>query len=121
MTCKEYQELIALSVENDLSSPELEWLETHLQTCSACRDFEAELLKSQAELKDLAGEVPNEDTHLAKVRQNVLTNIAERKVSRSRSWFVPFRWTPVLVAALMAIVAAAGVIIISRSIPQHDS
>ncbi|MCI0444148.1 zf-HC2 domain-containing protein, partial [bacterium] len=65
MTCKEYQELIALSVENDLSSPELEWLETHLQTCSACRDFEAELLKSQAELKDLAGEAPNEDTHLA--------------------------------------------------------
>ncbi len=116
MTCKEYQELIALSVENDLSSPELEWLETHLQTCSACRDFEAEMLKSQAELKDVAGEVPNEDTHLAMVRQNVLNYIAERKVSRSRSWFAPFRWTPVLVAALMAIVATAGVIIISRSV-----
>jgi Ca-activated chloride channel family protein len=118
MTCKEYRELIALSVENDLSSPELEWLETHLQTCSACRDFEADMLKSQAELKDVAGEVPNEDTHLARVRQNVLNNIAERKVSRSHSWFAPFRWTPVLVAALMAIVATAGVIIISRSVSQ---
>jgi Ca-activated chloride channel family protein len=118
MTCKEYQELIALSVENDLSSPELEWLGAHLQTCSACRDFEAEILKSQAELKDVAREVPNEDTHLARVRQNVLNNIAEGKVSRNRSWFAPFRWTPVLVAASMAIVAAVGVIIISRSVPQ---
>jgi Ca-activated chloride channel homolog len=118
MTCKEYRELIALSVENDLFSPELEWLETHLQTCSACREFEAEMLKSQAEFKDLAGEIPNEDTHLARVRQNVLTNIAERKVSRSRSLFSPFRWTPVLVAALMAIVATAGVVIISRSVSQ---
>lgn len=118
MTCKEYQELIALSVESDLSSPELEWLETHLQTCSACRDFESDMLKSQAELKNLAGEVPNEDTHLARVRQNVLTDIAEGKVSRSHSWFAPFRWTPVLVAALMAVVATAGVIIISRSVSQ---
>lgn len=118
MTCKEYQELIALSVEKDLFRPELEWLEDHLQTCSACRDFEAEMLKSQAEFKNLAGEVLNEDTHLAKVRQYVLNNIADRKVSISRLWFAPFRWTPVLVAALMAIVAAAGVIIVSRSLPQ---
>ncbi len=143
MTCKEYQELIALSVENDLSTPELEWLENHLKTCSACREFECEMLKSQAELKELADEDPEENAHLAMIRQNVLRNITDEP-QRTRSsqkrnfisansaisavknlrkgtagpWFAQFRWTPVLIAALMAIAAAAGVMIISRSMPE---
>src|SRR5690349_2631654 len=53
VSCADYETLIALYVENDLTEQEMSRVESHVETCAACSEFVAAMRESQAVLKAL--------------------------------------------------------------------
>ena len=75
MNCAEFEEQIALFVENDLSDAEVTGVEQHLESCAECREFAAELRESQAMVKGLRRE-PIDDAVFADVRAHVIRHVS---------------------------------------------
>jgi putative zinc finger protein len=92
MNCREYEPLIALYVEGDLSDREVE---LHLAECSDCRQLLEDLRASQAVLKGLA---PVDTAFLSAVRSGVLAKLESR-----RRTVLP--WIAAFAAAIALIVA----------------
>jgi anti-sigma factor RsiW len=75
MTCSNFEKLIALDVEGDLPKQEVGSLTDHLQTCPHCLEFAEKLQASQALLKELGQEAPDEAT-LQEVRRGILNRLS---------------------------------------------
>ena len=86
MTCGDFEKLIALDVEGDLPSQKTGSLTEHLWACGHCREFAAGLQASQAMLKELQDDAPDEAT-LREVRRGILNRLpAEPAPSLFASW-----------------------------------
>ena len=82
MSCERWEPDIALWVEGDLASDELE---RHLAGCAGCRQFADELRESQSALHSLAeAEIPS-----TRVRAYVLSEIERRRKTRWIWWAIP--------------------------------
>jgi anti-sigma factor RsiW len=99
VNCVEFEERIALFVENDLSDAEVTAVDRHLESCAQCREFAAELRASQAMLKGLRRE-PIDDAAFADVRSQVI-----RRVSNARTAHM---WPKYAIAATLLVMLAAA-------------
>lgn len=75
MTCREYEPLLALYLDGDLSDRDVE---LHLAQCPACRELLEDLRADQASLREPA---PVDAAFLSAVRSGVLGKLENRKVS----------------------------------------
>jgi hypothetical protein len=82
MSCHDFERLIALYVEDDVYVAELRQLESHLQSCPACRSLAEELRESQAAFKSIRQDVPD-PVMLVSMRRRVLNEVAGMQ---SGSW-----------------------------------
>jgi hypothetical protein len=98
MSCPQFEKLIALYVEGDLSPRKAGRVEEHLAACGHCREFAEGLRRSQAALKSLRAEMVDPAVFEG-VRRRVLAQIAARPVSRG--W-----WKYAAVAATFIIIVA---------------
>ena len=99
MSCSKYEQLIALYVEDDLSTAERGRVKAHLQECSDCWDLAEDLRQSQSVFKSIRQDVPDA-TALAALRGRVLSQVGARE---SMTWF-----ERVLFGGLRRKVAIAG-------------
>ncbi|HWQ54440.1 MAG TPA: zf-HC2 domain-containing protein [Bryobacteraceae bacterium] len=100
MSCARWEERIALAVEGDLPARESAGLEAHLAGCPGCREFRAELLESQAVLKELrSGDVAA--PVLDRIRGRVMARVAEQPARAAFPW--RWMWVPVCAAALTVV------------------
>jgi hypothetical protein len=109
MNCSDYETLIALYVEDDLSLSAKEDLEAHLQNCATCRVFLANLRKTQSILKDLGGDVLDPNS-FSTVRERVMAQVSRQVVRRSSRWLslsAFWRWQPAAAAAMVLLVCLA--------------
>jgi hypothetical protein len=81
--CSDFEQLIALYVEEDLSGPERGRVEVHLKECSSCWDLAEDLKESQSVFKSIREDIPDA-TALSVVRERVLSEVGEL---HSMSWF----------------------------------
>lgn len=95
MTCREYEPLIALCVEGDLSDRDVE---LHLAGCSGCRELLEDLRASQASLKELTSV---DAAFLSVVRSGVLGKLENRRL---RAWplVLAFAIAAALILAIQA-------------------
>jgi hypothetical protein len=84
--CSDFEQLIALYVEEDLSGPDRGSVEVHLKECSSCWDLSEDLKESQAVFKSIREDVPDA-TALSVVRERVLSEVGEL---HSMTWFERF-------------------------------
>jgi anti-sigma factor RsiW len=96
MNCQEWEQQVALHVENDLPAEEARRVEEHLAGCAECRELLEDLRASQAALKEIEAEGVD-GALLAVVRSGVLSRIGERRRS---IW--PWAAAVAMAAALMA-------------------
>lgn len=109
MSCARWEERIALAVEGDLPARESTGLEAHLAGCPGCREFRAELLESQAFLKDLGTE-DVDSAMFDRIRGRVMAQVAEQPTPAVFPW--RWMWAPVCAAAL------AVVLLRPRELPE---
>jgi hypothetical protein len=81
--CSDFEQQIALYVEEDLSGPDRGRVEAHLKACSSCWDLAEDLKESQAVFKSIREDVPDA-TALSVVRERVLSEVGEL---HSMTWF----------------------------------
>jgi hypothetical protein len=81
MACRDFEQLVALFVEDDLPPTERRHTEAHLRVCAPCTRLAEELKESQGVFKSIRQQVPTQ-TMLTAVRTRVL----ERAHTRV-SWF----------------------------------
>jgi anti-sigma factor RsiW len=74
MNCVDFEKLIALDVEGDSPKQEAGRVAAHLETCRHCHEFAAKLKASQALLKELGQDAPDEAT-LQEVRRGILNRL----------------------------------------------
>ncbi len=74
--CMALESLIALYVEGDLPVSDRRRVETHLQSCVACRALAEELRESQSIFKALRAATVN-SSDLADVRERVLNEVGD--------------------------------------------
>jgi putative zinc finger protein len=107
MSCKSFEELIALYVEGDLDSSQARDVEGHLKFCLSCQRLLAGLEASQAAVRGLAAETLDADSFNI-VRQRVMEEVQRRQTVRPVWWrFLPpplSEWRPAWVAALAVLV-----------------
>jgi Putative zinc-finger len=90
MTCAQFEKLLALHVEQDLSEGKRLKVEAHLGACSRCRIFFESLSRSQALLKGVEQEPPGWVDHaIERVHARVLGQLPEPS-GRSEFFFLPF-------------------------------
>src|SRR4030095_12114080 len=81
MACREFEQLVALYVEDDLDAVDRHRIERHLRGCEICAALAQDLKESQALFKSLRQNLPDE-AMLAAVRNEVLVEIQ----AASRGW-----------------------------------
>jgi anti-sigma factor RsiW len=102
MTCRDWEERIALHAGGDLSAPEAAELEAHLAACEGCRGA-AGMYGSGLELLREAHRQPIGEAHYAALRARVLAELQrERRPAWRRIW----------VGGLVAAAAAAVVLLL---------
>lgn len=116
MNCNDYRELIALYVENDLDAADVQKVEEHREVCASCRQFELELRESQGSLKRLQDSTGFDDAY-QDVRRQVLQQISATERPRR----IPWNWSTLLVAALMAAAVLAAALTFTRLAPKGQS
>ena len=72
--CGEFEQLLALYVEEDLAASDRARVETHLNECLSCRDLAADLKESQEVFKSIRRDVPDA-TALSSLRERVLAEV----------------------------------------------
>jgi anti-sigma factor RsiW len=107
MTCRDWEERIALHAGGDLPAPEAAELETHLAACEGCRGA-AEVYRAGLELLREAHREPVAEAHYAAVRARVLAELRRpRRPVWRRMW----------VCGLVATAAVAVLLLLPR--PAH--
>lgn len=110
MSCAEFEQWIALEVEQDLPMEKQSQLGEHLRGCEACGTFAEELRLSQAALKAIH-RAPLDERRLKSIRASVLAEL--RGLAKDRqpligwpalSWVRP---VPALAAALLLLLAGS--------------
>jgi hypothetical protein len=81
MACRDFEQLVALYVEEDLDAVDRHRIERHLRGCGACAALAEDLRESQALFKSLRQNLPDE-AMLVSVRNEVLVEIQ----AASRGW-----------------------------------
>jgi len=81
MACHEFEQLVALFVEDDLPPTERRHTEAHLRVCAPCARLAEELKESQSLFKSIRQQVPTQ-TMITAVRTRVLEQAHTRA-----SWF----------------------------------
>ncbi len=106
MSCETFEKLIALDAGGDLTPPETERLQAHLEACAPCRELARDIGESQAGLKALAGAGLDgrDEEALERWRRGLLARIEAQPQRRILAW----RWTWAA-AAVMALVALFAV------------
>jgi len=99
VNCAEFEERIALFVENDLSDAEVTAVERHLETCTDCREFAAGLRESQTMLKALRRE-PIDDAVFEDVRSQVIGRVSNVRPA--------MMWPKYAIAAMLLVMLAAA-------------
>jgi anti-sigma factor RsiW len=99
--CSDFEQLIALYVEEDLSGPDRGRVEVHLHECSSCWDLAEDLKESQAMFKSIREDVPDA-TALSVVRERVLSEVDEL---HSMTWFERFVFAGLRRKAALASIA----------------
>lgn len=112
MSCKAFEELIALDAGGDLTPAEAARLQTHLEACAPCRELAHSIGASQAALKELSEAGLDEDA-LARWRRGLLARIEAEPQRRILGW----RWAWAAAAA-MALVALVAVPRLPRRTPS---
>ncbi len=110
MSCRTFEEWMALEIGGDLGPNETAVLQAHLSQCKACSRFAEELQASQASFRALHGAALEED-RLAAVRTTVLDEVRKTAVPpalgwealSSPTWLRPRLALAGLAAALMAV------------------
>lgn len=102
MSCDAFERLIALDAGGDLAPAEAARLGAHLETCAPCRELARSLGESQAALKALSGDVPDEDA-LARWRRGLLARIDSQPRRRALGW--RWAWAAAAAMALVALLA----------------
>ncbi len=107
MSCKDFEELIALDVAGDLPASDVTQVQKHLSQCSACRDFAAEL-STDLEWLQSAHQETLDPAALHQVRVGVMCQL-EAEQSRRTPPFgglaaYGWRWQWVIATAAVAIV-----------------
>src|SRR5262245_27463096 len=108
MSCKTFEELIALYVEGDLDSSRAGDIEGHLKSCLSCQRLLAGLEASQAMVREMAAESPD-PASLNLVRNRVMQEVSRQQATRvpwSR-FLTLFEWRPAWAVAV-AVLAALG-------------
>jgi Putative zinc-finger len=122
MNCRRIDELIPLYVGGDLDEHAAGDVQSHLQSCEACRGLAAEYEASQVWLR--AAEPPNfDDAFVDTIRAGVLRELAAREtappfVERLREWFAPRRL--VVATAALVLIFAVVLVFIYSSRPRVD-
>ncbi len=101
MNCSDFEQQIALYVEEDLSAAECGRVEAHLRECSTCWDLAEDLKESQAVFKSIRQDIPNA-TALSALRERVLSRV---RGLESMSWFERFLFGELRRRAALASVA----------------
>ena len=99
MSCTKFESLIALYVESDLPEREQRLVEAHLESCSGCREFAADIRESQIALKELRIEFVGESV-LQDVRAEVLNRLSVPRKTVA--------WPRYAVAAMLLVSLGAG-------------
>jgi hypothetical protein len=81
--CSDFEQLVALYVEEDLSDADRVRVQGHLKECSSCWDLAEDLKESQAVFKAIRQDVPNA-TALSALRERVLSEVGDMA---SMTWF----------------------------------
>jgi len=113
MACREFEHLIALDVEGDLSPADRRRVDLHLRACPDCWDLAEDLKESQAIFKSIRRNTPDQ-TMLLNVRARVLAEAgAERLSWFERIFLGGFRQKATL-AAMAVFVIVLGSVWMSR-------
>ena len=99
MNCQEWEQRVALHVENDLPAEEARRVEEHLAGCAECRELLEDLRESQAALKENGADLVD-GALLAAVRSGVLSRIGERRRS-IWPWAAAVAMAAALISALL--------------------
>jgi anti-sigma factor RsiW len=99
VSCADYETLIALYVENDLTEQEMSRVESHVETCAACSEFVAAMRESQAVLKALRLDRVD-DADLAEIRASVMSEVSSRRK--------PIAWPKLAIAAALVVTCAVA-------------
>jgi hypothetical protein len=122
MNCGQYEPLIALYVEGDLSGRKVRQLEDHLKQCANCRRFAEKIQSSQKFLKTLR-EKPIEESIFQNLQDQVLARVSGSPsggLSVGISWLAPtWRWR-IPAAAGLALLMAGVVYLTLLSTNPHD-
>ncbi len=120
MSCGDYEHLVALYVEEDLSAAERGRVKAHLQECSDCWDLAEDLRQSQAVFKSIRQDVPDA-TALAALRGRVLNEVGSRE---AMTWFERVFLGGLRRKAAMAgiaiVVLGSGLVWVARS-PRNEN
>jgi anti-sigma factor RsiW len=115
VSCSNYEQRIALYVEEDLAPSDSAQVAAHLQECSDCWDLAEDLRESQARFKSIRVDIPNE-TALSALRERVLGEVAALE---PRTWFERLMWGGLrrnaALAGVALVLAGSGAIWLARS------
>ena len=98
MSCERMELAIALRAEGDLPAAEAAEVAAHTVKCSACAEFERELLASQTALKETALETVDDSVY-----RSMRARIMEKAAERERRWFPIWVLAPVTATALLTV------------------
>lgn len=115
MNCSDLEQLIALYVEEDLSTVERSRVEAHLKKCSGCWDLAEDLKESQAVFKSIRQDVPDATT-LSALRERVLSEVNGLE---SMTWFERFLFgglrRKAALAGIAVVLVGSGAMWLARS------
>ncbi len=87
MKCTDYQKLISDRMDGYLSPAGQKKLEAHLKTCQACRLYEEELKRIEAEIRNLPAVEPENLAVLeGELRERLVRVKAESRIHKRKSW-----------------------------------
>lgn len=105
MSCRDFEQQIALYVGDDLSSSERDRTEAHLRECSSCRALAEDIRESQAIFKSMRQDIPDAAA-FAQLRERVTGDVGRLG---SMSWLERFLFGGLgRKAALAGLVLAIG-------------
>jgi Putative zinc-finger len=102
MSCEAFEKLVALDAGGDLAPAEAARLGAHLEACAPCRELVRGIGESQAALKALSEDAPNDDA-LALWRRGLLARIDSQPRRRAPGW--GWAWAAAAAVALVAFLA----------------
>ena len=120
--CRDFEQLIALYVEEDLLAVERSRVEAHLRECSSCWDLTEDLKESQSVFKLIRQDILDA-TALSALRERVLSEVTGVE---SMTWFERFVFgglrRKAALASIALVVAGSGALwLLLMSAPPSPS